>query len=215
MLNCAIELWRNLEIDDDELLEIAVRDVSFQIRLQADREKGLLRANVDSQASVPPSQSQPGLASTSIAATESSMDAKLRSSSSFEGIRRRFNPRVDPTVLFIEMKKLTLHLDNFHFRIEKSTRRTVFDPVFEGRCMVSLHNISIRLRVECAKERVKRPQSSLGGDMSSRKCPGCRPSVVGRFTSHPFTNVSDPANPGTLRGTGKHAAQSQRYWLWL
>ena len=29
VLNCTIELWRNLEIDDDELLEIVIREVSY------------------------------------------------------------------------------------------------------------------------------------------------------------------------------------------
>jgi hypothetical protein len=53
------------------------------------------------------------------------------------------------------MKNFTLNLDNFLFRIEKSEKRTIFDPIFEGRGMVSIQNISITLRVECAKERVK------------------------------------------------------------
>ena len=34
VLNCAIELWRNIEIDDHEVMEIAIRDVSYQIQLQ-------------------------------------------------------------------------------------------------------------------------------------------------------------------------------------
>jgi hypothetical protein len=50
------------------------------------------------------------------------------------------------------MKELTLRLDKFQFRIEKSPQVTVFDPVFEGQGMVSLQNISIRLQVDCAKE---------------------------------------------------------------
>ena len=37
-LNCAIELWRNLEIDDDELLEVAIRDVSYQIELHEEED---------------------------------------------------------------------------------------------------------------------------------------------------------------------------------
>jgi hypothetical protein len=51
------------------------------------------------------------------------------------------------------MKNLTLNLDNFNFRIEKDPRQSIFDPVFEGRGMVSLQNISIRLRIQCAKEK--------------------------------------------------------------
>jgi len=165
VLNCAIELWRNLEIDDDELLEIAIRDVSFQIKLQQQREEGT-DPNFDdgvsrmSHSPVPPSAITPST-------TNSSFDGRLRNSTSFDSVRRRFNPRVDPTVLFLEMKNLTLHLDNFLFRIEKAERRTVFDPVFEGRGMVSLKNVSIRLRVECAKERVKR--SGMGTEVSARK----------------------------------------------
>jgi len=61
---------------------------------------------------------------------------------------RRFNPRVDPTVLFCEMRRLKLYLDNFSFRIEKK-ERTLFDPVLQGRGQVALENVSIRLRVEC------------------------------------------------------------------
>ena len=57
------------------------------------------------------------------------------------------------------MKELTLNLDNFMFRIEKSKKRTVFDPVFEGRGMVLLQNINIRMRVVCAKERGKRARA--------------------------------------------------------
>lgn len=81
-------------------------------------------------------------------------------------MRPRFNPRLDPTVLFLEMKNLTLNLDNFTFRIEKSKKRTILDPIFDGRCMVSLQNINIRIRVECAKERGKR--SKAGSEMSAR-----------------------------------------------
>lgn len=61
------------------------------------------------------------------------------------------------------MKKLTLNLDNFLFRIEKDDKRTIFDPVFDGKGMVSIHNISIKLRVDCAKERVRK--SGLGVDI--------------------------------------------------
>lgn len=159
VLNCAIELWRNLEIDDDELLEIAIRDVSFQIKLQQEREE---KSCFETRPGTPQCPSSVPTMSLS----SHSFDGKLKPSSSFETVRRRFNPRVDPTVLFIEMKKLTLHLDNFLFRIEKSARRTVFDPVFEGRGMVCLENVSIRLRIECAKERVKR-STNAGVDVSA------------------------------------------------
>ena len=147
VLNCAIELRRNLEIDDDELLEVAIRDISFQIQLEQKREDG---------AQVPETLPE----------EHRSMPLepmnRLRTSSSFDSPRRRFNPRLDPTVLFLEINNLTLHLDNFMFRIEKSQQQSVFDPVFEGRGMVSLQNISIRLRVDCAKQRLKKPGHGTG-----------------------------------------------------
>jgi hypothetical protein len=98
VLNCGIELWRNLEIDDDELLEIAIRDVSWQIRLQKEREEAMSegRAVYDFDEL---------FADLSHGRTESSLDQKVKEglSSSFDNIRRRFNPRIDPTVLFLEM----------------------------------------------------------------------------------------------------------------
>ena len=39
VINCSIELWRNLEIDDDELLEIVIREVSYQIQWHEKRRK--------------------------------------------------------------------------------------------------------------------------------------------------------------------------------
>jgi hypothetical protein len=138
VLNCGIELWRNLEIDDDELMEIAIRDVSYQIELHKDAvEHDELNH---------------------VGVTDSTLPLDNRKSTSNEpqkGMRPcRFNPRIDPTILFLDMKNLKLHLDNFFFRIEKKKNRTIFDPVFEGRGMVSLQNLSIRLRIECAKNRV-------------------------------------------------------------
>lgn len=93
---------------------------------------------------------------------------KLSESSSFDTARRRFNPRADPTVLYLEMKNLTLHLDKFLFRIEKhESKRTIFDPTFDGQGMLLVRNVSIRLRVECAKERVRQKAAveSQGGEV--------------------------------------------------
>lgn len=149
ILNTGIELWRNLEIDDDELLEIAIRDISYHIQLGKEDEDKCCD-DAGAQAS-PDSQSL----STNELTASPSLGSHLRSGSS-ESDRHRFNPRVDPTVLFLEIKRLTLNLENFSFRIEKALR-TVFDPVFEGRGMLSLRNVSIRLRVECAKESVRKP----------------------------------------------------------
>jgi hypothetical protein len=155
VLNCAIELWRSLEIDDDELLEIAVRDVSYQIQLNKELEDGV----EDGQGSP-----RHGIPDVLLAHSGSSSGNRLRDSPPPEANRRRFNPRVDPTVLFLEMNNLTLQLDKFLFRIEKDERKTIFDPVFEGCGMLSIQNISIKLRVECAKERSK---TGFGPDVST------------------------------------------------
>lgn len=170
VLNCAIELWRNIEIDDDELLEIAIRDISYQIQLQKQREEGGAADNKKLGTSIPVkiySSEDIGISlSDSFASSQQQLSAGLKSTST-ESDRHRFNPRVDPTVLFLEIKRLTLNLDNFFFRIEKGKGKTIFDPVFEGRGMVSLKNVSIRLRVECAKERVIRKASGMDVDISS------------------------------------------------
>ena len=183
VLNCSIELWRNLQIDDDELLEIAIRDISYHIQLQKRQEDAgeMNTTSYEFHRGIHPSLSE--ASSTTRLQNHhntnrynsyhqySDIPHRLSSSSSFDGPNstssqnhqsqpppHRFNPRVDPTVLFLEIKRLTLNLDNFFFRIEKaSDTKTIFDPVFAGRGMLSLQNISIRLRVECAKERVKQP----------------------------------------------------------
>lgn len=130
-----------MEIDDDELMEIAIRDVSYQIELHKDS----MDINGTDE------RSSDGLYASNLT-SEANQKATKESQ---RGIRPcRFNPRIDPTVLFLDMKNLKLHLDNFFFRIEKKKNRTIFDPIFEGRGMVSLQNLSIRLRIECAKERV-------------------------------------------------------------
>jgi hypothetical protein len=175
-LNTSIELWRNLQIDDDDLLEIAIRDISHHIQLQQRLEMGGNGAvSQEFLSGTIPSLSE------SMSTGQLLQDAcyhmnhtytvpqRLSSSSSLDGPatasrqhpKHRFNPRVDPTVLFLEIKRLTLNLDNFFFRIEKlSDVKTIFDPVFAGRGVLSLQNISIRIRVEVAKERVKQ---STGG----------------------------------------------------
>ena len=137
VLNCGIELWRNLEIDDDELLEIAIRDVSYQIQLQKEREESGENGKECKEDQTTPAYRQPLLS---------------RNSEGLEQYVHRFNPRVDPSVLYLEIQKLTFHLDKFLFRIEKhENRRTVFDPVFEGSGSLMVRNVSIKLRVECVK----------------------------------------------------------------
>eukprot|EP00934_Nitzschia_sp_Nitz4_P008332 Nitzschia sp. Nitz4//scaffold43_size134323//59252//64701//NITZ4_003299-RA/size134323-processed-gene-0.11-mRNA-1//1//CDS//3329551948//8322//frame0 len=142
VLNCGIELWRNLEIDDDELLEIAIRDVTYQIQLHED--------GIDADLV---SQSNGRATPVSIKPTE-----YPRSIEASDVCVHRFNPRVDPSVLYLEIQKLTFHLDQFLFRIEKNEqRRTVFDPVFEGSGSLLVRNVSIKLRVECVKQYIDQP----------------------------------------------------------
>lgn len=150
VLNCAIELWRNLEIDDDELLEIAIRDVSYQIQLHKEMEEVKKEERDEQLNELYGSRS-----------SQNGLNSSASKSGSFEDARERFNPRVDPTVIYLEMKNLTLHLEQFRFRIEKDEKRTVFDPVFEGCGTVSIENVGILLRVECARERVGNAGTNL------------------------------------------------------
>ena len=158
VLNCGIELWRNLEIDDDELLEIAIQDISYHIELrdQDEKKSGRIATTQESHTAIDLFPSASFGSQTSEPLTASSISHEKR---------HRFNPRIDPTVLFLEIRNLTLNLDNFFFRIEKGVRKTIFDPIFEGRGMLSLHNVTIRLRVECAKERVT--STNLGANIMS------------------------------------------------
>jgi hypothetical protein len=143
VLNCAIDLWRNLEIDDDELLEIAIRDISYQIQLQQRREE----LGEDTKET---KEDSPSSASATVSPWK---EPKFQSFDSFEQFRHRFNPRVDPTVFHLEIKNLTFNLENFLFRIEKhESKRTIFDPVFEGSGSVLVQNVCVKLRVECVKQ---------------------------------------------------------------
>jgi hypothetical protein len=142
VLDCGIDLWRNLEIDDDELLEIAIRDVSYQIQLheQQDNNNETIKESKEDDPPQPVASNEP-----------------------IERFRHRFNPRVDPTVLYLEIKKLTFNLENFLFRIEKhETKRTIFDPTFDGSGSVLVRNVSVRMRVECVKDYVYNSKSNSG-----------------------------------------------------
>lgn len=150
VLSCAIDLWRNLEIDDDELLEIAIRDVSYQIQLHKELEE-------KAQDSGDENESETLCRNKS---TVAGMQSSMSGSASFEETRNRFNPLVDATVLFLEIKNLSLRLENFRYRIEKGDKKTIFDPVFEGCGTVSIQNISILIRIECARERIGNPRAA-------------------------------------------------------
>ena len=102
-------------------METAIREVSFQVQLQIEREKN---------GGLPHS------------------DAKKST--------QLFNPRLDPTVLFLDIQNLTLRLDDFSFRLEKGQPMTIFDPVFEGRAGIIVKNVSITLKVKVEKERLFR-----------------------------------------------------------
>jgi hypothetical protein len=158
VLNCAIDLWRNLEIDDDELLEIAIRDVSYQIQLQKQREEDGCTSTVKESKEDHSNNDyqvafRRGSPKIDLAAAEDIQETNIR----------RFNPRSNPTVLYLEIKKLTFNLENFHFRIEKhDAKRTIFDPVFEGTGNVLVRNVAIKFRVECAKEYVVKSVQEFG-----------------------------------------------------
>eukprot|EP00536_Pseudo-nitzschia_multiseries_P014949 jgi/Psemu1/291736/fgenesh1_pg.795_\ len=153
VLNCAINLWRNLEIDDDELLEVAIRDVSYQIQLNDDDDANAnANANANNNVSSEIKEEYPELDLWNTSRSSLSFDE------GYEQRRHRFNPRIDPTVLFLEIKKLTFNLENFMFRIEKhESRKTVFDPAFEGTGSILVRDVLIRLRVECVKGYIRQP----------------------------------------------------------
>ena len=120
-LKAGIDLWQVSAISDDELLEIAIRDVSYQISHTDDICNG----------------------GTKSFSQQSSQQ------------RHEFNPREDPTVLFLDIKNLTMNLNEFTFRVEKK-EPTIFDPVFEGGGSIMVKNLSLVLKVEIKKERVKK-----------------------------------------------------------
>ena len=119
-LKAGIELWQKAAINDFELLEIAIRDVSYQISHSGDNWNG----DIEPVHQQPPKQNV-------------------------------FNPKEDPTVLFLDIKNLTMNLNEFTFRVEKK-EPTIFDPVFEGGGSIMVKNLSLALKVEIKKERVKK-----------------------------------------------------------
>ena len=112
--------WQALEVSDFDLLQSAIREVSYQIQLQKEREEdGILSLNTTNSTKI-------------------------------------FNPRLDPTVLFLDIQNLTLRLEDFSFRVEKGQPLTIFDPVFEGRAGIIVKNVSITVKVKVEKERLIR-----------------------------------------------------------
>jgi len=76
-------------------------------------------------------------------------------------IQNRFNPRIDPTLLDLDLCGMTFHLDEFLFRVEPKIRYSIFDPVFEGYGSLLIKNTSIKLKVECRKERIMKLGSEV------------------------------------------------------
>ena len=70
-----------------------------------------------------------------------------------QSMHQHFDPKSDPTVIFLDIKNLTLRLEEFGFRVEKAQPK-LFDPVFEGRGSITVKNVSITLRVEVKKEAI-------------------------------------------------------------
>jgi hypothetical protein len=122
-LKAGIDLWQTSAISDFELLEIAIKDVSYQIS--------------NTQLSVQPVRQQP------------SRQPPSKPSTSV------FKPKEDPTVLFLDVKNLSMNLNEFTFRVEKK-EPTIFDPVFEGGGSIMVKNVSLALNIEIKKERAKK-----------------------------------------------------------
>jgi len=131
-LRTGIDLWQSSITSDFDLLEMAIKEVSYQIKLQLEREEDGIDINATSRVSEPPRAK------------------KILPSPK----KKRFNPRVDPTVFFLEIKNLSLNLDEFTFRVEKDKPVTIFDPVFEGAGSLAIRNVSLIIKVEIRKERV-------------------------------------------------------------
>jgi len=157
VLQCAVELWENLEIDDDELVEITIRDISHQIQVQD--EKGVaIEKSYDSwpeEASRICALRESSHQVSQAPSCEDKSDSVSADSVSVDNARQ-FDPRKDPTILFVGINQLTCSLDDFTFRVEPAVRKTVFDPIFEGIGSLQIKNASIKLRIECRKERIQK-----------------------------------------------------------
>jgi hypothetical protein len=188
VLHTAIELWHDLEIDDDELMEIVIKEVSYHISIKPpDGEEDQHEAELSS----PLSQHATGTpyydsSSHYYPCGDEDDDANIFNPRSLEGHPmiiapfsndshvnqnrapevRRFNPKKDSTVLHLEMKHLSCQLDHFKFRLEPSQSRatTIFDPVFEGTGTLTIKDLSLTLGIECRKERFSSKRSGEGGD---------------------------------------------------
>ena len=165
VLHCAIELWENLQLDDDELLEIAIREISSQIQTQKAKDDVDCFDN-ESDKNWPEESRRIQNMHQEDVRKGVSIDVDICNALSIESnsttAGRRFNPRKDPTVLYLAMNQLTCCLDDFTYRLEPAKSNSVFDPVFEGVGTLEIKNASIKIRVECRKERIDK----LGEDVT-------------------------------------------------
>ena len=159
VLRCGVELWKNLEIDDEELMEITIRDISYQIQLQKEQEEDTKCAIGIDKLTKEETKNRP----VPYVLSDNNVPLQPKSSHDLDNrSKRRFNPRKDPTVLSLEMNKLTCQLEEFLFRVEQKESSTIFDPVFEGLGSLTIKNLSIKLKVECKKEKIHK----LGTEVS-------------------------------------------------
>jgi hypothetical protein len=152
----AVQLWFDLEIDDDELIEIAVRDVSYQIKVNEAKKVmsegvGILGSKATEVLDV--SSHQPCTIQQSVSSASSFSTCPLRK----ESDRERSKELKDPLVLTFEMTKLSCMLDNFKFRVEPKTQYSIFDLVFEGVGTISISDLSLKVSLECRKENQLEP----------------------------------------------------------
>lgn len=153
VLRCSIDLWENMQIDDDELLEIAIREISYQIQVQKAKEE---EEEVDEEIEWLVERHRILELHESYSSSKGfSFDVDIINTFSMEGNEpgkgRRFDPKNDPTIFFLGLNQLTCSLENFTYRLEPAEINSVFDPVFEGVGDLAIRNASIKIRIECKK----------------------------------------------------------------
>lgn len=152
VLCTSIQLWRDLEIDDDELMEIAIRDVSYQIEVNTSTKGSAKNKHKQNSATSPCRPSTKG--SVQQLNDTNSLSSPLSPQSKSRGSLRFSDSLKEPIILSFEVMKLSCMLDDFKFRVEPKTRQyTIFDLVFEGVGTISISDLSLKVSVECRKER--------------------------------------------------------------
>lgn len=157
VLSSGIDLWRNLEIDDDELMEIVIKDISYQIEKheKTGKDRDFLEDDDNSLKDDGQDDENDSLIIDTPETVEVPKPSKtLLNTEELNNTQRKFNPKVDPTILYLNLQKMTFDLEDFLFRVEPKERFSVFDPVFEGFGTLVIKNTSIKMRVECRKERI-------------------------------------------------------------